>query len=217
VIAGNPGELADVARYARRWQRLGERLHPHEHPGCPHAQQVFAVARGERTVRSLAGRVELALRAGDTGRAQRVERDSPRTVVGHRVGQQQHLPLCRGEGALAPGNGRRPRGTSSSTAPVRRPVAGVTEISCGEGKIIYCHGVLTSWQRRTLLAPLGEISYESVTTAPEISVFGVTQGIGAVYGGLAKLIINGLLDLVTGFAHHDESIELSRPHSENAP
>jgi hypothetical protein len=27
VIAGNPGKLADVARYARRWQRLGERLH----------------------------------------------------------------------------------------------------------------------------------------------------------------------------------------------
>ena len=46
-------------------KRLGERLHPHEYPEPPHAQDVFAVARGDRRVRSLAGRVELALAAGD--------------------------------------------------------------------------------------------------------------------------------------------------------
>lgn len=77
VVDGNPGKLGDVARFARRWQRLGERLHPHEHPGCPHAQQVFAVARGERTARSLAGRVELAFRAGDTSRAVEVLAHAP--------------------------------------------------------------------------------------------------------------------------------------------
>jgi hypothetical protein len=69
VLADSPGKLADVAAYRRRWQRLGERLHPHEHGYFPHAQDVFAVARGEQTARSLAGRVELAFAAGDTRRA----------------------------------------------------------------------------------------------------------------------------------------------------
>ncbi|MGA8112449.1 MAG: hypothetical protein WCA46_02165 [Actinocatenispora sp.] len=68
IVADNPAKLGDVARYARRWQRLGERIHPHEYDH-PHARDVFAVARGDRTVRSLAGRVELAFRAGDTRRA----------------------------------------------------------------------------------------------------------------------------------------------------
>lgn len=65
----NPGSLGDVRRYARRWQRLGERLHPHEYPGHPHARDVFAVARGERAVSSLGGRVEAALRSGEVLRA----------------------------------------------------------------------------------------------------------------------------------------------------
>ncbi len=68
VVADNPGKLGDVARYSRRWQRLGERLHPHEYE-LPHARAVFAVARGERKASSLAGRVESAFRAGDTDRA----------------------------------------------------------------------------------------------------------------------------------------------------
>ncbi len=45
VVADSPDKLSDVARYARRWQRLGERLHPHEYD-LPHAREVFAVARG---------------------------------------------------------------------------------------------------------------------------------------------------------------------------
>jgi stress response protein SCP2 len=65
VVGENPAKLADVARYGERFKRLGERLHPHEHPLCPAAQDVFTVARGERTVRSLAGRVEIALADGD--------------------------------------------------------------------------------------------------------------------------------------------------------
>ncbi|MFI7679069.1 hypothetical protein [Actinophytocola sp. NPDC049390] len=64
VVAANPGRLGDVARHAERWKRLGERLHPHEYGRWPHAQDVFAVARGERTVRNLAGRAEAAIRAG---------------------------------------------------------------------------------------------------------------------------------------------------------
>lgn len=65
VVGEHPAKLADVGRYAERFKRLGERLHPHEHPRCPAAQDVFAVARGERTVRSLSGRVEIALADGD--------------------------------------------------------------------------------------------------------------------------------------------------------
>jgi hypothetical protein len=65
VVAANPAKLADIARYSERFKRLGERLHPHEHPLRPAAQDVFTVARGERTVRSLAGRVEIALADGD--------------------------------------------------------------------------------------------------------------------------------------------------------
>jgi hypothetical protein len=69
VVAANPGKLADVATHREPWKRLGERLHPHEHPQRPHAAEVFAVARGERTVRSLASRVDDAFNHGDISRA----------------------------------------------------------------------------------------------------------------------------------------------------
>ncbi|MEV0679038.1 hypothetical protein AB0I60_21220 [Actinosynnema sp. NPDC050436] len=72
VVAEHPAALGDVAVHRRRWQRLGERLHPHEHKGFPHAQDVFAVARGEREVRSSAGRVELAFADGDVPHAVRL-------------------------------------------------------------------------------------------------------------------------------------------------
>lgn len=69
LVAANPARLGDVARYAERWKRLGERLHPHEYPQWPHAQDVFAVARGRMRVRNLAGRAEEAVRAGAVGPA----------------------------------------------------------------------------------------------------------------------------------------------------
>ncbi|MGW0436386.1 hypothetical protein ACWDV4_28040 [Micromonospora sp. NPDC003197] len=64
VVGASSDKLGDVARYAERWKRLGERLHPHEYDQWPHAQEVFAVARGERRVPNLAGRAEAAIRAG---------------------------------------------------------------------------------------------------------------------------------------------------------
>jgi hypothetical protein len=69
VVAGNRAKLGDVAQYAERWKRLGERLHPHEHPQWPGAQDVFAVARGEIRVPSLSGRVEAAMGSGDVAGA----------------------------------------------------------------------------------------------------------------------------------------------------
>ncbi|MFB9903579.1 hypothetical protein [Allokutzneria oryzae] len=77
VVASGPGKLGDIAAYARRWQRLGERLHPHEYADFPHAQDVFAVARGEKTVRSLAGRIEVAFGSGDIARAVELLSGSP--------------------------------------------------------------------------------------------------------------------------------------------
>ncbi|MEU1888549.1 hypothetical protein ABZ491_24075 [Micromonospora rifamycinica] len=77
VVAANPDKLGDVARYAERWKRLGERLHPHEYGQWPHAQEVFRVARGERRVRNLAGRAEAAIRAGAVGPAASVLSAAP--------------------------------------------------------------------------------------------------------------------------------------------
>ncbi|MFI5842477.1 hypothetical protein ACIA8K_22495 [Catenuloplanes sp. NPDC051500] len=77
VVAASPGKLGDVASYAERWKRLGERLHPHEYPAWPHARQVFEVARGERRVPSLAGRAEAAIRDGAVGRAATVLSAAP--------------------------------------------------------------------------------------------------------------------------------------------
>lgn len=67
VVADNPAKLGDVHQYARRWQRLGERLHPGEdrYADYPNARDVFAVARGGKTAASLPATVEAAFAAGD--------------------------------------------------------------------------------------------------------------------------------------------------------
>jgi hypothetical protein len=77
VVGASQDKLGDVARYAERWKRLGERLHPHEYDEWPHAREVFAVARGERRVRNLAGRAEEAVRAEAIGRAASVLSSAP--------------------------------------------------------------------------------------------------------------------------------------------
>ncbi len=77
VIGDNPAKLADVRRHQEPFKRLGERLHPHEHPRWPAAQDAFAVARGELEARTLAGRCELALAEGDPGRAIEILSNAP--------------------------------------------------------------------------------------------------------------------------------------------
>lgn len=81
VVAGNEAKLADVNRHTGPLKRLGERLHPHEHPRYPHAQEVFAVARGDRTVRTLAGRAELAFATGDVASAATILASAPGMLV----------------------------------------------------------------------------------------------------------------------------------------
>ncbi|MFI9155209.1 hypothetical protein [Streptomyces sp. NPDC053367] len=77
VVGASPGKLADVAAYAERWKRLGERLHPHEYPRLAHAAAVFAVARGERRVPSLEGRVEELLARGEVAGAAQLLASAP--------------------------------------------------------------------------------------------------------------------------------------------
>jgi hypothetical protein len=77
VVAGKSHALEDVAPRREEFKRLGERLHPHEYPQFPCAAQVFAVARGEQVVRSLASRVESAFGAGDTVGAVKLLANAP--------------------------------------------------------------------------------------------------------------------------------------------
>lgn len=77
VVAASPAKLADVAAHREAWKRLGERLHPHEYPRWPHAAEVFAVARGEKTVRSFDSRVEELLDRGDVAGATELLKSAP--------------------------------------------------------------------------------------------------------------------------------------------
>lgn len=77
VVGASPGKLGDVARHAEPWKRLGERLHPHEYAQWPHAREVFAVARRERRVPTLAGRAEAAVHVGRIGQAASVLSAAP--------------------------------------------------------------------------------------------------------------------------------------------
>ncbi|MGW2854359.1 fructose-bisphosphatase class II, partial [Streptomyces sp. NPDC001215] len=77
VVAAAPAKLADVAAHREAWKRLGERLHPHEYPDRPHAAEVFAVARGDRTVRSFDSRVEELLARYDVIAATELLKSAP--------------------------------------------------------------------------------------------------------------------------------------------
>ncbi|WP_203181539.1 TerD family protein [Streptomyces pratensis] len=69
LVAASPAKLADVLPHREAFKRLGERLHPHEYPGRPHAADVFSVARGEKEARSFDSRVEELLGADDVAGA----------------------------------------------------------------------------------------------------------------------------------------------------
>ncbi|WP_344267992.1 TerD family protein [Actinomadura napierensis] len=77
VVRDSPAKLGDVSQYREEWKRLGERLHPHEFPAWPHAADVFAIARREKTARSFAGRVEMLVGEGDVAGAARLLGGAP--------------------------------------------------------------------------------------------------------------------------------------------
>jgi hypothetical protein len=113
VVGANPNKLGDVARYAEQWKRLGERLHPHEFGRWPHAREVFAVARGDRRVRNVAGRAEDAIRAGAIGPAASVLSAAPGLLLrsADRLlrlasGSERYVVLEAISGALGSASGR---------------------------------------------------------------------------------------------------------------
>ncbi|GGM83757.1 hypothetical protein GCM10011609_19700 [Lentzea pudingi] len=69
-------KLGDIGQHREAWKRLGERLHPHEHP-FERAQDVFAVARREKVARSFAGQVEMAFVNNDVERAAEILSKAP--------------------------------------------------------------------------------------------------------------------------------------------
>ncbi|MCX4967567.1 TerD family protein [Streptomyces sp. NBC_00654] len=77
VVAAAPAKLADVTAHREAFKRLGERLHPHEYPGRPHAADVFAVARGEKEARSFDSHVEELLGLNDVTGAVRLLTAAP--------------------------------------------------------------------------------------------------------------------------------------------
>jgi hypothetical protein len=77
AVRDSPAKLGDIQAYKEPWKRLGERLHPHEHPQWPYAAQVFAVARGEQRVPSLAARIETALENDDFTAAVTLHKAAP--------------------------------------------------------------------------------------------------------------------------------------------
>ena len=81
VVLASPHALEDVPVRREQFKRLGERLHPHEYPQYPNAAKVFAVARGELVVRSLASRVESAFNDGDVPAAVKLLSHAPGLLV----------------------------------------------------------------------------------------------------------------------------------------
>lgn len=69
IIKKSPDKLGDVNQYCEQWKRLGERLHVHEYKQCLHAQDVFTVARKDKRVHSIAGKIENAFMEGDINKS----------------------------------------------------------------------------------------------------------------------------------------------------
>ena len=65
VVKKNPDKLGDVNKYREQWKRLGERLHIYEYNQWPFAQDVLAVARRDKRVKSIAGKIENAFLTKD--------------------------------------------------------------------------------------------------------------------------------------------------------
>lgn len=61
-------KLPDIPQYAEVWKRLGERLHPNEYR-FRNAWEVFAVARKDKQVQSIQGKIEKAFVSGNVHKA----------------------------------------------------------------------------------------------------------------------------------------------------
>lgn len=77
IIGKQSAKLMDVNQYSEQWKRLGERLHVYEYKDALNAQDVFAVARGDKKARSLMGKVELAFSEKNINKAIALMSTSP--------------------------------------------------------------------------------------------------------------------------------------------
>jgi hypothetical protein len=62
LLVTSPEKVSDVSRYQEMWKRLGEKLHPYEF-GLTQVNELFDLARGDKTQKSLQGRIEEAFLA----------------------------------------------------------------------------------------------------------------------------------------------------------
>jgi len=69
ITKKSPNKLGDINQYCEQWKRLGERLHVHEYDKYPNAQDVFAVARKDKIVQSIAGKIECAFLEGNINKS----------------------------------------------------------------------------------------------------------------------------------------------------
>lgn len=68
LLAGCENTAEDMSKYARRWIRVGEKLHPGEfakNERYTKAVQAFGVIRNDGKIKSFAGRVDAAVASGD--------------------------------------------------------------------------------------------------------------------------------------------------------
>ena len=77
VIEDNSEKLADVGRYAEQWKKLAQFLHPYEFKKLTYAQDVFAVARGDKKAYSLTAKAEMAFAAKNVEEAISVLKNAP--------------------------------------------------------------------------------------------------------------------------------------------
>ncbi|WP_200824577.1 TerD family protein [Nonomuraea solani] len=111
TVASSPAKLGDVPRHREPWKRLGERLHPHEHPRFPGAIQVFEVARGTRAAAGFDSRVEASLAQGRVDDVVKLLRHTPGALLRRldhllRVGSSSTTVLSAAEEAAATASGR---------------------------------------------------------------------------------------------------------------
>jgi len=65
LLVQNPNKLEDVLAHKEAWKKLGEKVHPKEYQKYSFAQDVFAVARSDKKLKSFTGKVEYAFSKND--------------------------------------------------------------------------------------------------------------------------------------------------------
>jgi len=82
IVDENPAKLEEVVRYSGYWKRLGEFLHPREYANrYDKAQDIFAIARGDKRVKTHAAKVELAFINNEIAKAVKLLEQKPGVFI----------------------------------------------------------------------------------------------------------------------------------------